>query len=386
VRRAVEPLEAARSLAPRIRELAPAIERDRQLPRELVDAIRDAGLFHMLLPRDLGGAETDPVTAARVVEEVAAADGATGWCVMIAQQGLSFAGYLTADAAREIWGGGGIVAGTARPIGRAIPTSDPAPGFTVSGRWPFASGSSHADWLCGECVVYDGDEPRRDANGGTLSRMVFIPREQATIHDTWHTTGLRGTASNDFSVAGVFVPEERGFFILADEPRHPWALYQALPLLFINHGSHALGVARAAIETAAELAKSKTAWGTDRPMSEQPRFQGPLAEATAFVESARTYLYAVSQEYWDAVLAGVEDTARLRARVRLATSHAGRSSVRAVDLVHAAVGTSSVFTTTPLERQFRDIHTAAAHVMISQLTFEAAGRVQLGLDPAFPFF
>jgi alkylation response protein AidB-like acyl-CoA dehydrogenase len=380
-----DPVEAARGLSGRIREAAPLIEQDRRLPLDLVDAMRDAGLFHMLIPESLGGREADPIAAARAVEEIALADASAGWCVMLAAQSTGFAGLLPPEEARAVFGDGGIIAGTARPIGRAVAVSEPADGYIVSGRWPFASGSSHADWFMGECVVYDGEQVRRDADGNEVTRAVFVPRNAVTVHDTWHTTGLRGTASNDFSIEGVFVPAARGFQMLLAEPQHPWVLFQVPHVIFMNHGSHALGIARGALEAAKEVANSKKGWG-DQPLREVLRVQSVIAEATALIESARTYLYATAEELWVAAQAGAEDTQLLRSRVRLAASHAAKASLQAVDLLHTTMGTSAIFATSPLERQFRDIHTAAAHVMIGPLTYQAAGRVELGMEPDFPFF
>ncbi|MGE5596174.1 MAG: hypothetical protein ACM3S1_09085 [Hyphomicrobiales bacterium] len=110
------------------------------------------------------------------------------------------------------------------------------------------------------------------------------------------------------------------------------------------------------------------------------------AEARVSFESARHYLYAVSDELWAKALAGDPDDPLLRARVRLANSHALAASVHAVDVLHTGLGTASLFSKTRIERQFRDIHTAAAHVMIGPLTYEAAGRVELGQEAQFPFF
>ena len=379
-------IQSAIALQPQIREQAPEIDQRRALPGELVEAMREAGLFHVLVPESVGGLQCDPVVAAQVVEEVAAADGSAGWCVMIAAQNAGFAGFMDQDHARTVWGDGGIVCGTARPIGRAEETATPEHGHVVSGRWPFASGSSHADWFAAESVVYAGGEPKRDGDGNEITRVTLVPRSEVTIHDTWHTTGLRGTASNDFSVDGAFVPHGRGFRMLAEEPQHPWEFYQAGPLNFINHGGHALGVARGALETVAGIAATKPAWGNQTVLRQELRVQNQYAEALALVESARSYLYETSQAYWEQCLAGNFDDAMQRAKVRLATSHAATASVRAVDILHHAMGTSGIFTKSPLERQFRDIHTAGAHVMISPLTYEAAGRVALGLDAEFPFF
>lgn len=337
-----------------------------------------------MVPRSLGGLESHPVAACQAIEEVAFADGSAGWCVMLAAQSASFAGYVEAERALEVWGSGGVAAGVARPIGRAVATSTPEEGFIVSGRWPFASGSSYATWFGAECVVYDGDLPRHE-EGREVTRMLFVRRGDVTVHDTWDTLGLRGTASNDFSVGSAFVPAARGFGMLVTEPQHPWALYRAEPLVFVTHGSHALGVARGAIEAAKAIAQEKRGWGGVL-LRDVPRLQSTLAEATALVESARVYLYDTADRLWQATLADAEDTTALRSRVRLATSHAAASSVRAVDLLHAALATSAIARGGSLERRFRDIHTASAHVMIGTLTYEAAGRVELGLDPGMPFF
>jgi alkylation response protein AidB-like acyl-CoA dehydrogenase len=382
-----DPLAAARALAPRIRELAPEIERAGRLPRELVDAMLGAGLFHMVLPRHLGGNEVDPVTAARAVEEVSAADGSAGWCVMIAAQNQGFGGFFETASIHEIWGNGGITCGVARPIGRAVVTNSPAPGYLVSGRWPFASGSSHATFFAGESVIYDGDTPRKDANGNNISVFAVIPRDSVTVYETWDTAGLRGTASNDFSCENVFVPLGRAPQMFQGPPVQDWPAYRAFPLLVVNHGSQALGVARGAIETATELAKTKAGYGGVL-LKDVARTQFVIAEATALREAASEYLYAATQRLWDAVVAGApeDDTVQLRSRTRLAAAHAARASVQAVDMVYAALGTSAVFKKTPLERHFRDIHTAAAHVMVGTLVMEAAGRVELGMSAEFPFF
>jgi alkylation response protein AidB-like acyl-CoA dehydrogenase len=374
----------AREFSPRLPEYSAAIDKERRLPEALVAEMRDAGFFHALLPADVGGQEADPVTSARIVEELARGDGSAGWCVMLAAQSCSFAGFLPKEDALAIYGNGGIAAGTARPIGRAVATKQPADGYIVSGRWPFASGSSHATWFAGECIVYDGETPRLDDDGNEVSRMCFFPAAETQIFDTWDTIGLRGTASNDFATEGTFVPASRGFRVLVSPPIHEWPLYRYEPLVFINHGSHALGVARGAIDAAIDIAMTKHGWGGVM-MKDVPRMQAAIAEAVAEIDSAATYLYDVSWRLWQAALAGENDV-QLRGAVRLANSHAMKASLQAVDGLHAAVATTGIFNASPISRHFRDIHTASAHVMISTMTVEAAGRVILGEEAGFPFF
>jgi alkylation response protein AidB-like acyl-CoA dehydrogenase len=375
-------LARARELLPAIRKEEARIDAERRLPPDLVEAMRSAGFFHMLLPREYGGSETDPITAARVVEEVSRADASAGWCVMIAAQSQGFAGLLRPEGAREIWGNGSIVAAVGRPIGRAV-VDETRGGYVVSGRWPFASGSSHAAWLGGEAIVYDGDQPRLTESGEQQTVIAFFPREAGTVLDNWDTLGLRGTASNDITAEDVFVPRAHTAYF-SDGPFNDWALYRCFPLMFINHGSQAIGVARAAVEHATELIQSKRGWG-NVPLRDTTRVQGALAQASVIVDAAATHLYETAQRLWDLTLGGGDDAIR-RAKVRLAVSHAAQESQRAVDMLHGLLATSAIAKSSPLERCFRDIHTATAHVMVGPLTYEAGGRVLLGKDVDFPFF
>lgn len=380
---AADPLAAARALAPEVLAAADETEAQRHIPSALVERLRDAGLFHLTLPRDVGGLECDPVTASRVVEEIAAADGSTGWVVMLANQTTFFAGFLPAEQSRLFWGNGAINCGVARPIGRAVPAE--GGGYTVSGRWPFASGSSHADWFMGECLVYPdgGSEPLTGDDGNPVVKDAIFTRAEVTVLDTWYTTGLRGTASHDFTVKSIHVPAGR--ILQMGGAGHPWIGFKGGPLFVMNHGSHALGLARAALDAALDVVGSKRGWG-GVPLNETGRMQQMIAEATAIIGAASAYLYNTGEAFWQAVLAGEEPDARARARVRLAAAHAANEGIRAVDLLHRALATSAVQQSSPLDRIFRDIHTAGAHVMIGPLVYEAAGRAELGVPVDFPFF
>lgn len=379
-------LQSARALAPRIREAAAEIEAERRLPVEIMEAMRSAGLFHMMVPRDLGGRETDPVEHLRVVEEIAAADGSAGWCVMIASQVAPFVAFMDPAGAIEVMGNGNVGCGVARPIGRAVPLDGGDGGYRVSGHWPFASGSAHADWFMGECLIYDddGETPRKDADGNDVVLTFFTPASNVTVHDTWYTTGLRGTASNDFSVDGIVVPP-RHTVDFSGAPKHSWAALRVAPLTFMNHGAHAIGIARAAVEEATRIIREKRGWG-GVPLRETGRMQEVIAQATALHESSRAYFYASAEALWAEAQAGEESAPATRARARLAASHAATASIQAVDLLHRALATSAILATSALDRQFRDIHTAGAHVMIGPLTYEAAGRALLGEPVDFPLF
>lgn len=373
----------ARALAPAISAASEQIEAAGALPDSILDALHTAGAFRMAIPAAYGGLDADPLTCARVVEEYAAADASVGWCVMIAAQITLLAGLLPADGARELFRDPRAVAcGVARQTGKAIPVDG---GYRVTGRWPFASGSLHATWFSAECMVMHGDEPERNEAGETIGRVLFLPREQVSIVNTWITGGLRGTGSNDFVVEDQFVPEHRSVRPFYDPPVLSTPRYDAMGLDMLGHGTHALGVARGALQAARELAPKKVAYG-GKFLAESARFQEDFAEAQGLIESARAYLYSTGDDLWARLVAGEKSTAEDRARVRLAAGIAMKNSLRAMDLLYAGVGTPAFFSASPFERRFRDLHAAAAHVMIGRLVMEAAGRVGLGMEAQFPFF
>jgi alkylation response protein AidB-like acyl-CoA dehydrogenase len=206
-------LEAVRSIAPIIDKHVETIERDRLLPKELVRALVDAGAFRMLVPRSLGGDELDPMSVCEVIEELSIHDGAVGWCATIGACNGLFGGLLPRDGAAEIYADRDVVlAGQFRPSGTAVQVDG---GYRVIGRWPFASGIMYSRWLMGGCQIV---EPSGAATGAT--KLMFMPREDATVVDTWHVGGLRGTGSHDFEAKDVFVPASRSVSF-ADPPVEP---------------------------------------------------------------------------------------------------------------------------------------------------------------------
>ena len=384
---ATDLLATARELAPAVRAAGDRIESGRQLPPDIVDLLRAAGLFHLAVPESYGGVQADPVQASRIVEQISAADGSAGWCVMLSMQAGLYGGFLAPDVAARVLGDGGIFAGTARPIGRAMPaTLDGIEGYRISGRWPFASGSSHATAFTGEALLYEdgSDTPTKNEDGSDRVVAFFVPRDEVTIHNVWDTTGLRGTASNDFEVDDIFVPSDHVFDFA--QPQHDWALFRCPALIFMNHGAQALGLGRAALEAARDVLTTKRGWG-GVPLQEVGRVQEAYAIATARYESAHAYYYASGDALWQDVLAsGGEGDPVLRAKARLAASHAVTESLGVVDLLHRACATTAIQRSNPLDRIFRDMHTAAAHVMVGPLVYEASGRVLLGRPADFPLF
>jgi indole-3-acetate monooxygenase len=383
---AVHPLvEAARALAPRIRAHSDEIEQARRLPPSLVAELVEAGIFRMLVPRAIGGSEIDPLTQMEVLEILSEADASVGWCAAIGS-GTAFAtGFLRPDVGYELVGRdpslvmGGVFG---IPGGRATVVEG---GYRVTGRWPFASGCEHCAWLVGNSVVYDGDTPRREANGEPSTRIMIFAASECTILDTWYVGGLRGSGSHDITVSDVFVPEERSLTFAAASPYHDGPLYGCRYFLFA-HAAHALGVARATIDTLVELANRKQFGRTGTLMRDRPMVQLQIAQAEALVRSARAWTWESARELWDDASAGREVTAERRALARLAITNAVVKSAEAVDLMYNAAGGSAVYASNRLERYFRDIHTVTQHAVVAPPSYEQIGEAlvhsgQQGLSP-----
>lgn len=377
-----EPVAAAADLVPEILARAEEIEAARRLPASLVESFRKAGMFRLLMPRRLGGLEVTPATLVRTIETLATADGAAAWNAMIGATSGVVLAYLPLETAREIADGGeSIVGGVFHPRGRAVVAGD---GYVASGRWPFASGCQHSDWLLGGCLVFeeDGTKPRRREDGAPAARMLLFPRRDVEILDTWNVAGLRGTGSHDIAVDRVAVPHSRSVWFATDPRREEGSLY-AFPvfaLLSFGIAAVALGIARGAIDELGRLAVAKVATGMRRTLAERAATQAEMAQAEALVESSRDHLLARIDAAWLGVEAGREILPAERARLRLAATHAVRSSAAAVDRMYEAAGGTAVYESAALARRFRDVHVATQHVMVAPPTYELAGRVLLGLE------
>jgi alkylation response protein AidB-like acyl-CoA dehydrogenase len=373
-------LAAARALAPRLRAAADDAERDRRLPPALVRDLVAAGLFQLCVPRALGGAEAEPSVLLGALEALAEADGAAGWCAMIGATTGLVAGWLPEAAAREIYGRGPVVTGGVfAPQGRALVAGG---GYRVSGRWAFASGCEHCDWLMGGCVVVEGGAPRRLADGGPETRLVMFPAGAARVLDTWTVSGLRGTGSHDIAVDDLEVPAERSCSLVTGAPRERGPLYAFPPfgLFAASIAAVALGIARHALDALAALAVEKTPTLGRRALRERPVTQAQVAEAEGTLGAARAFLAERVDAAWQPARAGEAVPLEIRARLRLAATGAVAAAARATDVAYQAGGGSAIYASSPLQRCFRDVHAVTQHMLVAAPVYELVGRVLLGVE------
>lgn len=374
-------LAATQALLPTIRAHTEAIERDCRLPQPLVDAMANAGVFRMLIPAVFGGDEVDVATMIAVIEEVATVDGAAAWCVMTAGSSGVISAYLNPDVAQEIYGStpSVVTGGVFAPRGTAAVVQD---GYRVTGRWPFGSGCEHSDWLlCNSVIVEDGT-PRNLPNGMPDARMMAFPAADCEIIRTWSVSGLRGTGSHDIAVTDLLVPHGRSVSLITDRPQQPGPLY-AFPvfgLLALGIAGVAIGMARGAINTLVDLANTKTPTGSRRKLSARAMIQTQVAQAEAMLRAARAFLFDTVADVWQTAAAGDTISLEQRTLLRLAATHATTNAAQAIDLMYHAGGGTSIYTSSPLERYFRDMHTVTQHIMVAQPTYEVTGRLLLGLQ------
>jgi alkylation response protein AidB-like acyl-CoA dehydrogenase len=321
----------------------------------------------------------------RVIEVIAEADGSTGWNLMIGLETMGVAsGYLRRPLLLEC--PSTVCSGSVNPLGRARRT---AGGFRVSGRWPYASGCTAADWFWGGCTLIDeSGNPRAGPRGWPVTRQALIPRHDYHVVETWQVAGLRGSGSHDVVAEDVFVPDE--LFTDATGAR-PWVDTPLFRLPFysrlaFNKVPVATGIARAAIDAFTDLASAKTPFTSRSLLRDRTSAQLAVARAEALVRSARAYVAEAVGSEWDTVLRGDKPSLEQRAHVRLACSQAVQWCIEAVTLVHGESGITANFRSSPFARRFADVHVVAQHVMSAPTIFEPVGRTLLGLDPGTPIF
>jgi indole-3-acetate monooxygenase len=374
------PLDVARQLVPQIRSYADEIEAKRELPRPLFEALADVGMFHLALPRALGCPEIDLPTYIQVIEELGKADASTAW--VINQLGIfaTYASRMPTEAARAIWidTPRSVVSNTPAPTAQAIVVPG---GFRVTGRQGFSTGCRHASWVAAHAEIFENGHLRRLDNGQPETRFLFVPIAEVEQLDTWHVRGMRGTGTHHFAVHDVFVPAERSALATATPLLETGPLYQ-IPrtLLFASgDGSVALGVARAALTTFAELAGAKSPRAMRGLLRDQPVVQADIGLAEAHLRAGRAFLTEAVRDLWGTVSTGGTPSLDQRAALRIAATHAIHLAVQVVDTVYHAAGATSIYEGHPLQRAFQDIHVISQHLQARRAHYEMVGRYWLGL-------
>lgn len=378
-RSSVERLRAGiRAMAPEITARALEIEAARRIPLDLVEKLRSIGAFRLVTPRARGGLELDLPTALDVISQLARIEGAIGWTVMIGSGGHLMAPMLPQETYDQFYRRGPdvVFAGSIQPVG----TMKPVPGgYLVSGRWPFASGCQHADWMLGVCVAPEDGQPGQTGSNKPRLRAFTLPAAEWQIEDTWYAAGLKGTGSHHIAVTDQFVPEQNFCDFPDGAPCMNGPLYQvAQALLPMLHGALCVGIAEAALDDVIAIAAGgRQQLRAPSPMRDSERFQGELGRIAADVRAARAFLDTQAASHWRQALAGtLKDEATMlegtQAAIWLATT-----CTRVADACFSLAGASALYDKSPLQRRMRDVHTAAQHVVAHPQHYPTIGKMLL---------
>lgn len=360
-------VQVANELAQMLRDGVDRQESEGRLPADVAAVIAESGLFRMLVPAAIGGAEAAPVEFARAVEACARANSSAGWCVMIAASTALTAGWLAPDRAAEVFGDpAGIWAGGFAPTGRAVPVEG---GSRLTGRWAWGSGCQNATWFAA------------GARGPEGQSLHFVPASEVTIHPNWDVMGLRGTGSHDWSVTDAFVPTGLAVDPFDGRPVSDSALYRVplFGMLASGIAAVALGTAQAALDAFVELAGGKVPTFQARALAQRPAVQVEVGSAATRLGAARSYLHDRLAAALRAAELGDPPTVAQRVGLRGAATHATEVSADVVTRCFTLAGGTSVRNDHPLALLFRDVHAMTQHVMVGGALHEAVGRTVLGV-------
>jgi indole-3-acetate monooxygenase len=384
--------ETAAGIATRIRALAPEVmkragefEAARRIPLDLIERLKSIGIFRMFAPRSFGGLELDLPIGLDIITMLSRLDGSLGWTAMIGSGSSLVLPSLPREKLARVYrfGPDVIAGGAAQPAGTAEAVDG---GFRVSGRWPFASGCQHADWLFALCVMTRNGKPLPGPLGEAgppLIRAIALPACDWQIEDTWFAAGLKGTGSHHIVLENKLVPSDHIFDFPNGTTCEAGPLYQAVaPLLPMFHGAFSVGVARGALDDVIAMARTgRRQQRTTGPMRDSETFQFELGRAAADVIAAEATLRTEVSKLWSHALAGTLKGEALLAESISVGAWLATNCSRAADLCFTLGGGSAVYENSPLQRRMRDLHTGALHATVHQRHFAQAGRMLLA-DPA----
>jgi indole-3-acetate monooxygenase len=383
---AAECLARARELIPMLTSAAPRIEAARELPSDVLDAMHDAGMFRLLLPRSLGGFELKPADYVRCVEAIAMGDASTAWCMNQGSGCSMTSAYMAHEVAREIWGGKRAVLAWGNGPGSNATAVRADGGWRVSGSWSFASGSRHATWLgaMAPCVNADGSAVSRP-DGRRWERTMLLPRHLAKVDpDVWNVMGLSGTGSDSFALTDLFVDDAHSVTREApEERRETGTLYrfQAMQLYASGFCCVALGSARALLDAVIELTKGKVQLGSTEQLRDNHAVRHTLGYWDAALKAARAGVLNVLDEVWADVDRAREISVANRIAIRQATTFAIHTARDAAYHVFHEAGSTAIFANGPFERRLRDVSAVAQHLQGRRTHFETVGLYLLGGEP-----
>lgn len=351
----------------RIRENAFVAENEKRLPQAVLDLIYHHRWFHVMVPKAYGGAELPLPETAQLFEALAWAEANTGWCVNLGAGANIFAGYFDQETAQELFGvEKTCCAGSAAITGTARRTHG---GYVATGRWKYASGSSHATHFTTNCYLLNEDEQPLTKNGVQLFRSFIFPAEAVTIHPTWQSVGLQATSSNDFEVRNLFVPDHHMFSLTEPSAFAEGALYRFpfSQMAVVNMASMLTGIALHFIDLYSDLARHKKPLSSDVALQDNATAKTIVQGATASFYAARQAMFDTLEKVWRIYEVRHVPGEALLQRLSAAARNAAQTAREAVNDIYPLCGMSILNPASELNKVWRDAAAASQHFLISPL-------------------
>jgi len=372
-------IDRARRIAPVIRAEALNTEQGNTLSPVSVAAMRETELFWAGVPEEVGGYGCSLTTMIEILEEVAFADGSSGWSLMANALATAAAGAFAGDeCVQEIFGGAErpIMAGMYGPAGKAVEVDG---GYRGSGSYSFGSGCNHADWLGGGMFVMENGEHKLLPDGTPEVRICFVPREKVVFKGNWNVAGLAGTGSYDYEIPEQFFPEPFTMERTAKQPQRGGAPFHIglLPMGNGGHAAMALGICRRALQEIAIISTSRKRVGSASLIADSDIFRHQFALQEANYQAARAYVLKVFDDVERAIETGEPFGDLARQRIRQATTWAHNVAAEVVNVCHLWGSSASFRKPSALGRCMEDMHVATQHILVDQNILADAARAVL---------
>lgn len=378
-----ELIKRAEALQPLLRKNTVEAEKNRRTCDENIEAIRDAGLFRLMVPKRYGGYEGSLRAHLEVSAALGEACGGTAWVVALTNVCAWFTSLFSEQAQDEVFG--------ANPDARVAGVFNTSPttrrvdgGLIVSGKWYSSSGSLHSDW-----AAVGAEE--RDANGTVVAQyLALMPKLDYSIEDTWFTAGMRASGSNCIVADEIFVPDHR-LLNLGDAIEGKYATefkdevaYRALfvPFASLILNGPQLGLGRAALKYVIDNAPRRAvAYTSFEKQTDSVVFQTQIAEAALKIDTAHLRAFRATDEMDEASRQGIKLDALTRARIRADVGLINTLITDAINILLSAHGAGSFSEASPMQRWWRDSNTAARHaVALPAVGNELYGKALLSVE------
>lgn len=382
--RAEDILSRARQIIPVLRDNSGLIEEHRRLPTHIVELLRQSGIFRAAMPKAWGGPELTSSQQTELIEIIATGDVSVAWCSMIGMDSGIYSGFLSESVAREIYPSLDMAnSGWIHPQGRAERVPG---GFKVSGNWRFGSGITHCEVLVAGCLVFQDGEAEADPITGAAKhwRVVVSKPSEFEISDTWHTTGLAGSGSLDYSVRDLFIPDEHTFSF--SQPVREGPLHNAPDAILRKMSGVPLGMARACLDYVREVLPGRNDRETGAPWADDVRIQSAIALSEMELAAARAGVYTSLDAQWEKLASGDDFSIDDRVSTALARFNAFRICRGIVRRMYDLVGGASVYKKSPMDRWLRDAETMCQHAVAQDSILQLTGNVLVGGKSTSPFF